>query len=374
MIIGLSILFASYFIAIMILVYGYKKVAVFPPARPGISKKFSLIIPYRNEAENLPELLNSIAKLKYPKDLLEILFVNDASEDHSEAIIIAASEKIPFSIHCISNKRISNSPKKDAILEAIKNANHEWIITTDADCKLPQDWLKSLDAFIQHKNPVMVCGPVIYGGNNSFVEDFQQLDALSLQAVAIGSFGVGNPILSNGANFAYTKDAFFKVNGFVGNDHLASGDDVFLLEKMRAKFPGQVQFLKSAQAIVSTNPQKNWKNVINQRIRWASKVSKQNNFASMLLGVQVFLVNLILLILPFLLIFNFENWMVYTLLIIFKLATDFVFIWLSARFFDVKIQLWKFLLHTYIYAAISVIVVLGSFRGEYSWKGRSFNT
>lgn len=373
------ILFVTYFFSMMALVYGFKKVRVFSSTEMAdrseeiaVKTCFSVVIPFRNEADNLPELLKSIERLNYPAHSFEIIFVNDASEDNSEAIVSEAIEKSGFSLKLIQNKRISNSPKKDAISEAIKRASFEWIITTDADCKMPENWLKTLDLFIHINNPVMVCGPVKYESNGSFIENYQQLDGLSLQTVTVGSFGFKNPILSNGANLAYTKDAFLKVYGFSGNNHIASGDDIFLLEKMKKEFPGRVQFLKSEEAIVSTKTQKNWKTVLNQRIRWASKTSQQKSTGSLFLGMLIFLVNISILALPFFIIFNSDNWAYYMLFIIFKIITDYIFVRQAALFFDIKISLWKFPLQTFVYAAIVFIVVLGSFRGNYLWKDRVF--
>lgn len=366
------ILFVAYFICMMALVFGFKKVPLFSAKETNSATRFSVIIPFRNEAENLPNLLKTIEGINYPSEMFEIIFVNDASVDSSETIIFEAIQRSNFSIKLIQNKRVSNSPKKDAISEAIKNARFEWIVTTDADCELPINWLKTLDAFIQINNPVMICGPVIYKSNGSFIESFQQLDGMSLQAVTVGSFGFGNPLLSNGANFAYTKDVFFKVNGLSGNDHIASGDDVFLLEKMKIAFPKQVLFLKSKEVIVSTKPQKSWKDVINQRIRWASKTSKQKNPASIILGLLVFLVNIVVLILPLFMVFNTENLMVYAALLCFKIITDYIIVRQVATFFNENILLWKFLLQPFVYAAVVVTVVFGSFSGKYSWKGRTF--
>lgn len=372
-----TVLFFSYFFSIMTLYYGFRKVKRFPSAQlldktwEG-SVNFSVIIPFRNEADNLPNLLKTIESLNYPSELFEIIFVNDASEDNSKAIIYEAITASRFSIKLLQNKRVSNSPKKDAISEAIKKSSFDWIVTTDADCKLPENWLKTLDRFIQQNNSIMVCGPVKYGANRSYIQKFQQLDGLSLQAVTIGSFGIENPILSNGANLAYSKAAFFKVNGFSGNEHVASGDDIFLMEKMKNIFPGQVRFLKSEEAIISTKPQTSWLSVINQRIRWASKTSKQKNTISLLLGSLVFLVNISILALPLLMIFQPANLIFYTLLIGFKIITDFIFVRQVARFFSIKISFWRFPLQTFVYAGIVLIVVLGSLRGNYSWKGRSF--
>lgn len=372
MIWGFAILFTSYFICMVAFILGFKKTKVFSSERILSKTRFSVIIPFRNEAENLPSLLKTIAKLNYPFELFEIIFVNDASEDNSEAITAAAIEKSKFSIKLIQNKRVSNSPKKDAIQEAIKNSNFEWIITTDADCELPKNWLNVFDSYIQQNDSIMVCGPVIYKSNGSFIDNFQKLDGFSLQSITIGSFGLNIPLLNNGANLAYRKDAFLKVNGFSGNDHIASGDDIFLLEKMKKHFPDRVHFLKTPDVIVSTKPQPSWRNVINQRIRWASKTSKQKNTTSILLGILVFLVNFSVLIIPAFMVFDFENILFYTSLFFFKIITDYLVVRQTALFFDEKIAFWKFLWQPFVYSFIVLAVVLGSFGGNYSWKGRTY--
>lgn len=372
MILVLTILFVAYFVCMIMVIYGFKKVKYFPAELVISETCFSVIIPFRNEAENLPNLLKTIAKLKYPSELFEIIFVNDASEDSSEAIILSAIETSEFSIKLLQNKRVTNSPKKDAISEAIKNSNFEWIVTTDADCELPKNWLNVYDSFIQQNDSVMVCGPVIYKSKGNSLENFQQLDGFSLQSITIGSFGLKIPLLNNGANLAYKKVSYFIVNGFSGNDHIASGDDIFLLEKMKKHFPNMVHFLKTPDAIVSTKPQTTWENVINQRIRWASKTSKQKNTISILLGMLVFLVNVSILVLPFLMVFDSENLLFYISILFFKIITDYNVIRQAALFFGKQIRLGKFLGQPFVYAVIVLLVVFGSFRGNYSWKGRTF--
>ena len=115
-----------------------------------------MIIPFRNEAENLPKLLKSIERLQYPKHLFEVILVDDASEDASVSVIKkvldtnSSTDKCTrTNIRVIDNVRESNSPKKDAITSAIQMAKYDWIITTDADCILPKFWLDTFDAFIQ---------------------------------------------------------------------------------------------------------------------------------------------------------------------------------------------------------------------------------
>ncbi len=372
MILVLTLLFAAYVLCMLAIAYGFKKVRLFSSETINPKTRFSIVIPFRNEAENLPQLLRTIEAINYPPYLFEVLFVNDASEDSSEEIVAGAIQKSKLNFQLLQNKYFSNSPKKDAISEAIKHSKFEWIATTDADCELPQNWLKSLDSFIQQENPILVCGPVLYKSDGSFIQNFQQADGLSLQAVAVGSFGHGNPLLCNGANLAYLKSAFLKVGGFSGNDHIASGDDIFLMEKIKKAFPKQLQFLKAKDFIVTTKPQENWKSVRNQRIRWASKTSKQKNMASLILGTLVLLVNIAILLIPVLMLFSSENLGLYFLLVVAKIITDYLVIHQTASFFEVKLPFWIFIWQPFLYAALIVSVVFGSIKGNYIWKGRSF--
>lgn len=174
MILGISIVFSLYIICMMILVIGFRKQQIFSFEDSQPLTRFTVIIPFRNEAENLPVLLKSISNLNYPPKLFEILLINDESEDKFEEIIEDAIEKSKISIELLQNKRLSNSPKKDALSEGIKHSKFDWIITTDADCELPTNWLKVLDTFIQTQNekgniPMMVCGPIVYKSDGSFL-------------------------------------------------------------------------------------------------------------------------------------------------------------------------------------------------------------
>ena len=372
MILALYIIFSLYFFCMVALVIGFRKLKVFSTEEFQPLTTFTLIIPFRNESENLPALLKSISNLKYPIELFKVIFVNDASEDNSEEIIRDAIKKSKISMELLQNNRTSNSPKKDAISKGIKHSKSEWILTTDADCELPERWLRTLDDFIQQKDPIMVCAPVIYKSNSSFLQTFQQLDGLSLQAATMGSFGLNKPILCNGANLGYRKNAFEQVDGFSGNDHIASGDDIFLMEKMKNSFPGRVKFLKSANAIVSTIPQMLWKDLINQRVRWASKTSKQKNLHSISLGGLVFLVNICFLFLPIAIIIDFQNYVIYGFLIILKILIDYIVVRQVAKFFEQDVSIFKFAILSVVYGTLIFLVVFRSICGEYSWKGRTF--
>ena len=317
----LIFLFSSYTILIISLAIGFLKIDDFNPKNKIPKTSFSVIIPFRNEVKNLPGLLNSILALEYPKELVTFIFVDDVSSDGSAELIkkfkavisnqerretlkpkqvldtiSKNSEITQTDIRIISNNRTSNSPKKDAISTAIAIAKNNWIVTTDADCILPKKWLSTIDAFIQENSPEMVVAPVNYTVNETSLEQFQLLDFMSLQGTTIGGFGINFPFLCNGANLAYKKKTFIKLNGFIGNNTIASGDDIFLFEKFIEADKKRVRFLKSKDAIVVTSPVKTISDLINQRVRWASKTSKFKSTRVKLIGLLVFLVNISILL------------------------------------------------------------------------------
>lgn len=377
------IIIIVYLIIIGLLIYGFDKVTDFKLQDLLSKTKFSIVIPFRNEAENLPKLLESIAKLNYPRDLFEVILVDDDSEDDSVSVIKKHISERPLDrvytersrstqsdIRIIKNNRTSNSPKKDAITSAIKISKHSWIITTDADCILPKYWLDTFDECIQTNQPNCIVAPVTYHGKTSFFNRFQALDFLSLQGATIGGFGIKNPFMCNGANFAYLKSEFISVNGFDGNDTISSGDDIFLLEKIVNRDAKKVHYLKSKKAIVTTNPAINLKHLIQQRLRWASKTSNLNNWFTKLVGLVVLIGNLVCLVFIPAVIFNFIYIKIAIALFSIKFSIDFLLLFKTSRFFKQENLLLSYLLSSIIYPIFSVYIALLSFFKSYQWKGR----
>ena len=133
MILMFAILFGIYFLVMILILIGVGKVPIFSAENNLPTTRFSIIIPFRDEQENLPSLLKTIESLHYPSEMFEIIFINDQSTDSSEEIIKNRIKESHKKIIVLQNYHFSGSPKKDAIELGIKNSNYEWILTTDAD-------------------------------------------------------------------------------------------------------------------------------------------------------------------------------------------------------------------------------------------------
>ncbi|GER60423.1 glycosyltransferase family 2 protein [Patiriisocius marinus] len=335
------------------------------------SVSFTIVIPFRNEEAHLLNLVNSLNALKFPKDRFEIIFINDESNDSSIHIINKTIEpSINYTI--LENVLRTNSPKKDAITLAISKAKGTWIVTTDADCEVPKTWLIEYTKAIKTFDAKMLCAPVSINDSKGLLSKYQQADILSLQGVTMGSFGTGNPLLCNGANLAFEKKAFQLVNGYEGNSHLASGDDVFMLQKMKAKFPDRVHFLKSNDAIVITQPVTSWSALINQRIRWASKTAKVKHKSSLMLGLLVFMVNFLWIIILILGILAISTWYNAAVFIFLKIVVDALFIKKMKLWMGIQLSFLHILLSGFIYPFITCFVTIKSQFFNYQWKGRLY--
>jgi cellulose synthase/poly-beta-1,6-N-acetylglucosamine synthase-like glycosyltransferase len=326
--------------------------------------KISIIIPARNEEENIGKCLDAILQQDYPKDLFEVIVVDDHSTDNTVDTIAGYAN-----VKCI---KLGDYPtdkiiayKKKALSIGISNSEGELIVTTDADCYMGRFWLKHIAAQYEQDNPVMIVAPVDFTNNNDLVQIFQSLDFMSMQGITVASHKLGLGNMSNGANLVFTRKAYEAVDGYAGIDHLASGDDYLLMMKLKKSYPSQISYLKTKEAIVKTLPQPTWGSFLQQRIRWASKSGKYNDLKLTLILMLVYLVNLSL----FLLAITGSITIVSQLLIA-KAVVELYYLYPAAGFFNKRKQLMVFPFLQPLHILYIVLAGFLGFVGVYKWKGR----
>ena len=362
-----------YITLIIALIKGFDRMAVFENKNNSPKNSFSIAIPFRDEAHNFPELLNSLARIDYPKDLFEIILVNDASQDDFEQIISQFTTQNPgINLTLIDNSRRTKSPKKDALTIAIDLSKFDWIVTTDADCKVPANWLLLFNQYIEEKKVLFISAPVKFMEEKSLLFHFQNLHFLSLIGSTIGGFALKKPFLCNGANLCYHKETFLELNGFKGNTNIASGDDIFLLEKMQQSYPHKTGFLKSIDALVTTKAQTSWKQFLNQQIRWTSKSTAYKNQFSRLVSLIVFSMNLLLVILGIISLLFPPFWILFLWCLALKSTVDLILIFKTSYFLNITNSLKYFLVISVLYPFFVVLIGGLSLVKRYTWKGQIF--
>jgi glycosyltransferase involved in cell wall biosynthesis len=219
----------------------------------------SVIIPFRNEAYNLPKLVDSIKKLSIQP--LEIIWVNDHSEDKSieQLTNISENQKI---ISLINEEK----GKKTALRKGLEVAQGTHILTWDADISMDADYFKALE---QIQIAELTILPVRMTGN-SFLGFLYELDYYFLNALNVGLTGFSNPIVASGANLLFNKASFLAIDSFEYHQHIASGDDHFLLHDFK-KAKKSIQTVTHSNLVVETQSPISLKEFFHQRLRWISK-------------------------------------------------------------------------------------------------------
>ncbi|HMT73076.1 MAG TPA: glycosyltransferase [Chitinophagaceae bacterium] len=344
----------------------WRKIALYKTKNTNPATSISIIIPARNEEASIGTLLRSLQEQDYPKHLFELIVVDDHSTDNTTGIVQQYS-----TVKLLQLKEEDiNSYKKKAVETGIAAATGSLIVCTDADCVVPPGWLSAIASYKEENASVFIAAPVVINNKPSFVQFFQALDFMILQGITGAAVSNHHLSMCNGANLAYEKEAFYKVNGFEGIDAIASGDDMLLMHKIAKQYPGKVHYLKSPAAIVSTAAVPTWKAFFSQRIRWASKAGKYDDKRIFWVLLLVYLFNLSFLVLLAAGCWLSEAYFFALLLLVAKTVVELPFAVSVATFF-IKQSLLKYFpffqpLHI-LYTVISGL--FGQF-GKYEWKGR----
>lgn len=326
----------------------------------------SVIVPFRNEEENLVHCLERICCNQGAE--FEVICVDDHSTDAGREKVVMMQEKFPqVQLRLLSNP---GEGKKSAITHAVDMSMYDVILTTDADCDVPPNWIqvmrKRLGEDIQ-----LVAGPVMSVGRQGFFKGFQQIDWGSIGLVTRAGIYNNRPLMCSAANMLYRKSAFIGVNGYRGNEQILSGDDEFLLKKIIQNFgPSAIAYQAHASALVYTEAMKTWKDLIHQRVRWASKWRLHGfSFHSLSAFVPV-LFQLTFLCLFFLPILIPQLWWLACLLLSMKLLGERFVLGAVLQSYGISHSFRVWLLTSLIHPVYVLVVGIQTFYRKIEWKGR----
>lgn len=348
----------------------WKKIPQFEASVKNVSTGVSIIVPARNEADRIIQCIKSLIAQEFDKKLFEIIVVDDHSTDSTEAVVREyIMEHKEVSIKIISAVD-SGQGKKNAIRQGIAESSSRLIITMDADCIAGKFWLNDLVAFYEKYKPKMIIGPVAISSEKTGFESIQSMELMSLVAFAAAYCFLEKPIMSNGANLLYEREAYLEVNGFEGIDGVASGDDVLLMNKFQKKFPGRIKFIKSKSAVVYTPAQQSIHEFIQQHVRWASKGKENMSSNSYLVAVSVTTLNAAVFTCLILSIFYGKFAVLFLILTGAKFTVDYILLRTVSVFFGKPVGFLRCLVSQLFYSFSVITVLLLSLRGKYKWKDR----
>lgn len=360
---GFSIL---YFLLQIRYLYYWKgtPVASVPPHFSG-EQGVTIIIVAHNEEKSIGQCLKGIIAQTYSPDFMDIIVVDDHSTDATllEIYRIGHPKIRVFSLKDYPEYIQGKAFKKSGITLAVDKAKFENIIVTDADCDFPVDWLSSVLFSFQQQHVAFQTAPVLIHEGKTLLIKMQEMEQLMLMLITGAGIQSRLHDMANGANMAFRKSAFLDVKGFEGNYDYASGDDMFLIEKMRSAFPDQISFVKCIQATVYTEGKQNWTALFKQRLRWAGKNKGLKNKSIKRIWLFVGAYHVVLILALFATLFHLIPSWPFIILLVVKWTVDYLLLATSAAFFK-KTSLLKYFvplqfLYSYYLLRLGLMMMLG---------------
>lgn len=359
----------AYFILVLSYYRGWKKIPEFQSSgNRKVSLKLSVIIPFRNEKESIPDLIEDFEKQDLEKDLFEVVLVDDHSGDGSYELV----QKLVQSITNFKLIRNRGEGKKEAVLSGIENSSGELILTTDADCRRGHKWLSAMHEFYIQERPRMIIGSVLPETRTGFFHELQALEFLSLIGSTAGAAGIKRPVMCNGANLAYERK---ELQNF--NDPLAlsqtSGDDIFLLLALKKISRDKIYFLKSKDAAVYTSMNETPGDFWLQRIRWVSKARTYRDMDVIFSAFLIWFMSFACLALIPAFIISSNYLYMFIFLSLLKWIPDYILLKSLTKYYDRKNLMRWYLPLSAVYPVYVVVTgFLGLFWKSYQWKGRKY--
>ncbi|MBD3408745.1 MAG: glycosyltransferase, partial [Ignavibacteriales bacterium] len=253
----------------------------------------SVVVPFRNETENILVHLACMKSQTYPADRFELIYVDDASDDDSREKLERAEKPASFRVFSSPESDAPNAHKKRAVRFGVRQARGEIILGSDADCRYGERWIETM---VERFAPEVgfVSGPVAFEPNERLFERTQAIEFASLTILGAGMIGARRAFTCNAANMAYRVATFEEVGGFEDNLELSSGDDEFLMQKIAARNPAAVAHCYDRRALCRTDPNKTLRQFLHQRRRWGSKSLRYRSktLVAQLVGVFFFMLGL----------------------------------------------------------------------------------
>ena len=227
----------------------------------------SVVVAARNEANNLPDLLEALDEQTHPSH--EVVIVDDASTDDTASIAESwAADRAHATLVRVTDP---NPPrKKHALARGIDAATHDLLAFTDADCRPSPDWLSVLaaghastneDCIIVGYSPLQGAGLLGY---------FARYETLIAGIYTVAALGWGRPFMAVGRNLSYPRSVFEAVDGFSSVDESMSGDDDLFVQTVHQQEAAPVRALLDPRSYVPTDAPTSWREWLRQRRRHVS--------------------------------------------------------------------------------------------------------
>jgi cellulose synthase/poly-beta-1,6-N-acetylglucosamine synthase-like glycosyltransferase len=247
--------------------YFFRRVAVYrqKPREHSQQHPVSVIICARDEDENIARNLPGILVQDYPTTH-EVIVVNDNSVDDTKYILAELQKSFRMlQIVDLTQEAKMIAGKKFPLSIGIKEARHEIVLLTDADCvPASEHWLFKMQNAFSNGTEVAL-GYGAYQKMPGFLNKAIRFETFHTALQYFSYALAGKPYMGVGRNLAYRKNLFFRNKGFSSINHIPSGDDDLFINRVATKENTSVVI--DHEAFTLSKPKQTWKEWRKQKNR-----------------------------------------------------------------------------------------------------------
>lgn len=236
---------------------------------PAYKPFVSIVVPSRNEENNIARCIESLIKVHYPADKFEIVAVNDRSTDKTADILNDLADKysnlkVVHITEATANPNLKGKP--GALHRGILESNGEIVMMTDADCIVPDTWVESVVRYFKDERVGLVPAFTLIENKSEF-EKIQAVEWIYMHTLASAGVALGKPMGCFGNNLTIRRSVYDDLGGYE-NIPFSVTEDLALLQAVH-KVGYKVYYPCSYETAVTTLPCADFAEYISQHRRWA---------------------------------------------------------------------------------------------------------
>ncbi len=336
----------------------------------------TVLVAARNEASNITYCLESLLRLDYPADRLQILVINDASTDDTGALIDRLIAQNPGRL-----TRLDTAPsdgmlrgKANAVACGMDHATGEIALVTDADCAVRPTWAKAtVRPYLADSQLGLVGGVTLNEPNGQpkvrppWFYGMQALDSAYLMGLAAGAVANGRPLSCIGNNLSFRRAAYEAVGGYRGIPFSVT-EDFALFRAILKRTAYTVRYPVDPATTNRSRPLDSVGELYRQRKRWA-RGGLDIDIDGYMVLIIAFLAHLSVVVAPWAL-----GPLIAVGLLVVKCAGDALVLWTTLRLLGRTDLLRHFAIYeVYYFAYVVLLPFVLLFDRHVEWKGRRYS-
>ena len=346
--------------------HNWRKISIFKSIE--LKPKVSIIIPCRNEENNIENCIRSVFANKYPINKFEIIAVNDRSTDNTEIILNTLKLEIPnlFIVNINNENRKENLRGKPGALQSgIDQCSGELILMTDADCLVSNLWIETI--VNEFNNPEVGLVASFTGVKPiGIFSKYQAVEWVYMHIMACGGIGLKQPLGCWGNNLSVRKSVFDEIGGYDKIKFSITEDLALLKEVFNRNY--KLRYILRPESKVETSACSTLREFIRQHHRWV--------IGGKALGWRavVFVMTTVAIWLGIFLSIITSSWSSLIIILLIRILCDFLLTSMAALKLKIKNLVWWIIPSIPIIILMELIAPFMLLSSNVEWKEQKFKS